>query len=91
MLYQRYEFGTLANVSALTTQGPGAFGPAPDFQALNSDSDVNLRIRNLPANVDIGRGDLLYVTEVFTRHPWITPLNRFGVAVPTTLYSIAYF
>ena len=36
-------------------------------------------------------GGLLYITEIFTRHPLITPFNRFGVQMPTTLYSIAYF
>jgi hypothetical protein len=37
------------------------------------------------------RGGLMYVTEVFTQHNLITPLNRFGVTVPNNLYSIAYF
>jgi len=36
-------------------------------------------------------GGLLYVTEIFTTHTLITPFDRFGVNVPTTLYSIAYF
>ena len=36
-------------------------------------------------------GTFPYVTEVFQKHPLITPLDRFGVNVPTTLYSIAYF
>jgi hypothetical protein len=36
-------------------------------------------------------GDLLYITEIYTRHPLITPFNRFGVTMPQTLYSIAYF
>jgi len=34
---------------------------------------------------------MLYVTEVFTKHTLITPFDKFGVAVPSTLYSIAYF
>jgi hypothetical protein len=42
-------------------------------------------------NLDIVRGNLLYVTEVYTQHPLITPLDRFGITVPTTLHSIAYF
>jgi hypothetical protein len=33
----------------------------------------------------------MYVTEIFTRHNLITPFNRFGINVPSTLYSIAYF
>jgi hypothetical protein len=34
---------------------------------------------------------MLYVTEIYTRHDLITPLSGFGVTVPGTLYSIAYF
>ena len=34
---------------------------------------------------------MLYVTEIYTRHPRITPFDRWGVSVPQTLYSIAYF
>ena len=36
-------------------------------------------------------GGLLYVAEVFTQHAPLTPLDRFGVTVPPTLQSIAYF
>jgi len=28
---------------------------------------------------------------VYTRHELITPFDRFGVSVPSTLYSIAFF
>jgi hypothetical protein len=91
VLYQRWGIGTLGTPSTLTTAGPGSFGGAPDYKANNSDTDVNLRITNLPANVDITRGGLLYVAEVFTQHATLTPLNKFGVTVPPTLRSIAYF
>ena len=37
------------------------------------------------------RGGLLYVAEVFTQHAPLTPLDQFGVTVPPTLRSIAYF
>ncbi len=91
ILYQRHEVGTLSATSTLQTAGLGAFGSAPEYTALNSDNDTRLRITNLPVNLDIVRGGLLYVTEVYTRHPLITPLDRFGITVPTTLHSIAYF
>jgi Flp pilus assembly protein TadG len=91
VLYQRYSTGAVAAASTLTTAGPGSFGGAPDYKANNSDTDANLRIVNLPANVDMTRGGLLYVAEVFTEHPAITPLTRFGITVPATLRSIAYF
>ncbi len=91
VLYQRYSTGAVAAASTLTTAGPGSFGGAPDYKANNSDTDANLRIVNLPANVDMTRGGLLYVAEVFTEHPPLTPLTRFGITVPATLRSIAYF
>lgn len=91
ILYQRHEYGSLSAQSALNTAGPASFGGAPNFVAANSENNTNLRITNLPANLILNRGSMLYVTEVFTRHPLITPLDRFGITVPDTLYSIAYF
>jgi hypothetical protein len=92
ILYQRHEIGTLSGVqSALRTRGAGTFRGAPDFEAVNSDNDTNLQITNLPANLVIPRGGLLYVTEIFTRHDLLTPLDGFGVALPQTLYAVAYF
>jgi len=92
ILYQRYEFGSLTGVqSVLNTRGSGSFRGAPDYEANNSDTDANLQITTLPANLTLLRGGMLYVTEIYTRHNLLTPLNRFGVTVPNTLYSIAYF
>jgi hypothetical protein len=89
IVYQRYEYGSLSKASALHFGG-GSFGAAPDYQANNSDNDTSLQVTNLPANLTT-LGGLLYVTEIYTRHPLITPLDRLGVTVPDTLYSIAYF
>jgi Flp pilus assembly protein TadG len=91
VLYQRYSIGTLGATSTLQTAGGATFGPAPDFKAANSDTDTNLRITTLPATVDITRGGLLFVAEVFTSHAPLTPLDKFGVTIPPTLQSIAYF
>lgn len=90
ILYQRYEYGALSATSALNTAGAGSFGSAPDYQANNSDNDTSLQVTNLPANL-LGPGGMVYVTEIFTNHPLITPLDRLGITLPTTLYSIAYF
>ena len=90
ILYQRYEYGTLTAHSLLNTAGSGSFGSAPDYQANNSDNDTSLQVTNLPANL-LGPGGMVYVTEIFTNHPSITPLNRLGITMPSTLYSIAYF
>lgn len=92
VLYQRkvYGDGSVAGTSALTSPG-GSFGGAPEYQAFNSDNDTNLRVTTLPANLTVSTGGLVYVTEVFTTHTLLTPVDRFGLTVPSALYSIAYF
>jgi len=92
ILYQRHEFGaTVAGNSALVSAaGAGAFGPAPDYVAINSDNATALQITSLPANFQ-PLGSITYVAEIFSVHPLITPFDRFGVSIPTSLYSIAYF
>jgi TadE-like protein len=91
VLYQRYVYGSYAGTSALTTSGSGSFGGPPDYQASNSDSDTRLQVTNLPNAAAMPLGGMTYVTEIYTRHLLITPLDRFGITVPQTLYSIAYF
>ena len=91
ILYQRYSYGSLSAPSKLGTQGAASFGSPPDYVAPNSDADANLRVTNAPASLSLPPGGLVYVTEVYSQHKLITPLDRFGISVPTTLYSIAYF
>ena len=91
ILYQRYEIGGIAASSALTMKGGGSFGTGPDYQAVNSDSNTGLQLNNVPAGLLSTAGDMVYVTEIFTKHELITPFNNFGFSVPSTLYSIAYF
>ena len=88
VLYARYQYGSYSGSSILNNSG-GSFGSAPDYEAVNSDNDTSLQITNLPTTLT--PGDMLYVTEIYTRHPIITPFDRFGITVPQTLYSIAYF
>jgi len=52
---------------------------------------TKLLTRSVVSRRDITRGGLLYVAEVFTNHAPLTPLNKFGVTVPPTLRSIAFF
>jgi hypothetical protein len=91
VLYQRYEYGTYPGVSQVRTRGAGSFGGPPDYAAAGSDSNSNLQITNLPADLVSVKGGMIYVTEIYTKHTLLTPLDRFGVSVPQTLYSIAYF
>jgi Flp pilus assembly protein TadG len=88
VLCQRFEYGSFAGSSTLNNSG-GSFGSAPDYTAANSDNDSRLVVTNVPATMALG--DMLYITEIYSRHTLITPLDRFGVTLPTTLYSIAYF
>jgi len=91
VLYQRYEYGSFPAVSKLIISGSGSFGPAPEYQALNSDSNTGLRVTNLPPAVGTTLGGMVYVTEIYSPHSLITPFNNFGFAIPQSLYSIAYF
>lgn len=91
VLYKRFEFGVHPGTSRLRTRGGGSFGPAPDYVAVNSDTDTSLQVTNSPSGVVAVRGGMIYVTEVFNRRELITPVSRFGVLVPADLYSIAYF
>ncbi|HZT78321.1 MAG TPA: TadE/TadG family type IV pilus assembly protein [Vicinamibacterales bacterium] len=90
ILYQRVQYGTLSASSLLQTRGSGSFGGAPDYQANNSDNDTSLQLTNLPPGL-LTTGGLLYVTEIYSTHTMMTPLDNFGVHVPPKLYSIAYF
>lgn len=91
ILYQRYQIGGLSSASRLATRGSAAFGGAPDYTAYNADTNTSLQITNLPSTITLAPGGMLYVTEVYTRHSSITPLHGFGLTMPETLYSIAYF
>jgi hypothetical protein len=91
VLYQRYEFGSLPAQSKLKMSGSGAFDNSEDHVAIDSDNNAGLRVTNVPGDLIVARGGLLYVTELFSANPPVTPLARLGVSVAETLYSIAYF
>jgi len=89
----RYTGGaSVGGGSAITCSAcTGNLGSSPDYSAPDPDNTSSLRVTGgVPAN-SIGPGGYLYITEIFTSHPLITPFNRLGISVPTSLYSIAYF
>jgi Flp pilus assembly protein TadG len=90
-LYQRYVYGTFPGTSQFSTSGSGSFGGAPNYMANNPDTDASLQITNAAATLVPNPGQLIYVTEVFSRHSLLTPLDKFGISMPTTLNSIAFF
>jgi hypothetical protein len=91
ILYQRHQAGALSASSSLRTAGGGSFSGAPNYEAANSDSNTGLRVTNAPTDLIAVPGGLIYVTEIFSTHELITPLDRFGLQLPQRLYSIAYF
>jgi Flp pilus assembly protein TadG len=94
IVYQRYEIGSFTAASAFTTQGSlssASFGPQPNYIAVNPSNDTNLQVTNVPASLTLNLGQYVYVTEIYTRHNLITPFNNFGISLPSTLYSVAYF
>lgn len=91
ILRQYRVYGSYPGSTKLTLAGGGSFRGAPDYEAVNPDSNTGLRVTNVPSNIVAAPGGMVYVTEIYTRHVLITPFNRFGVSVPQTLYSIAYF
>ena len=91
VLYQRYEYGSFAASSKLTISWFRFVWPAPEYQAVNSDSNTGLQVTNLPPNVGTTVGGMIYVTEIYSPHALLTPFNSFGFSMPTSLYSIAYF
>ena len=78
---QRYEYGSLAATSALKTAGSASFGPAPDYQAANSDNDTNLQVTNLPAGTDRCRRHALRHGDLHPASAAHSP-RRFGITVP---------
>jgi Flp pilus assembly protein TadG len=90
ILYARATYGSTSGNSVLQTAG-GSYGPAPEYTANNPNGDSGLRVTNLPANVVVPLGGMVYVCEIYSNHTLITPFNRFGITVPNRLYSIAYF
>ena len=90
ILYQRYEYGGLAEQSKLSMAGSGAFAP-PEYQAANPNNNTGLQITNMPGGMTVLLGGMVYVTEIYSQHPMITPFDRFGISMPQVLYSIAYF
>ena len=93
IIYQRYDYGdsTLPG-SVLQMQGSGSFVP-PDYVAVAHNTNTGLRAvpSTLPQGLNLPPGGMLYVTEIYSRHQLLTPLDRLGITVPQTLYSIAYF
>ena len=89
-MYQRRVYGSFAGSSKIGFGG-GSFNGAPDYEAVNADTNAALRTTNVSNDLAPNVGDMLYITEVYTSHNLLTPYANFGLPIPGTLYSIAYF
>jgi Flp pilus assembly protein TadG len=90
ILYQRYQYGAIPATSHLQTGG-GSYGGPPNYEAAGADNNTALQVTNVPNDLVSVLGGMIYVTEIFTNHPLLTPFDKLGVPMPTELYSIAYF
>ena len=80
---------TLPKSSTIKTAGAASFGARRNMPRPTRTATPSLRVTNLPITLSLG--GTLYVTELYTTHPTITPLAGLRREVPETLYSIAYF
>jgi Flp pilus assembly protein TadG len=90
VLYQRHQVGNLS-LPGSRLNGSGSFNAANDYTAANPNNDAGLRVTNAPTGIASVPGGMIYVTEVYTTYSAVTPLSNFGIAIPSVLYSIAYF
>ena len=92
IISQRRVVGTLSANSVLGNPPTSSYSGAPDYTAVNPNNDSSIRIAGaLPNGLTLAAGESVYVTEVYTRHDFITPFQNFGVTLPTNLYASAYF
>jgi hypothetical protein len=91
VMYQRFSFGSAPGTSRFSCScSQSDFGSGPDYIGTTWSTNAKYRVTGVPAGA-LTKGSSLYVTEIWTQHDLITPFNRFGFSVPTSLYSIAYF
>ena len=92
IISQRHVLGSL-NASSILGEPPAtAYDGTPNYAAKDADNDANIRITGaLPNGLTLTAGQSVYITEVYARHNLITPFDKFGISLPTSLYASAYF
>jgi Flp pilus assembly protein TadG len=92
IISQRRVVGTLAANSAVGNPASSAYNGSPNYNAINADNDTTIRVPGaLPNGLTLTAGQSVYITEVYTRHNYITPFDKFGYTLPSTLYASAFF
>lgn len=92
IISQRRVVGSLTANSVLGNPPPAAYSGPPDYNAINADNNTSVRVSGpLPNGLTLTAGQSVYVSEVYTRHHFLTPFDRFGFRLPSNLYASAYF
>jgi hypothetical protein len=86
IIIQRREIGRLDEESVLGDPPASAFGPAPDYNALDPSEDGRL-VATLPEGYTLQAGQSLFVTEIYTRRERIIDVGE----LPDVLYASAFF
>jgi hypothetical protein len=86
IIIQRRSIGGLEKQSVLGDPPASAFGPAPDYNALDPSNDARL-VATLPDGYTLRDGQSLFVTEIFTRRERIIDVGE----LPDVLYASAFF
>jgi hypothetical protein len=92
IISQRHFLGSLT-ASSIIGEPPGtSYYGAPNYAAKDADNDANIRIAGaLPNGLTLTAGQSVYITEIYARHNLITPFDKFGISLPSSLYASAYF
>jgi Flp pilus assembly protein TadG len=96
IIIKRRVVGTLSGTSAIdgaTSPPASSYNGVPDYTAKNADNDPAIRAAaSLPNGLVLSPGQVVYLTEIFSRRGDITPFSRFfKYALPNSLYAAAYF
>ena len=88
IIVERHSVGGFAATSVFGDPPQGAYGPSPDYNALDPDNDGSIRVSGaLPHGLTLTPGESVYVTELFTRRTSIVPF----IPLPDTLHASAFF
>ena len=92
IITQRHVVGSVSGASAVGDPPASSYSGGPDYVARDPDNDPSIRARSpLPNGLRLTEGQSVYMAEVYIRRQGIVSLSSFGITLPTTLYSVAFF
>ena len=95
IMTNRISVGSLSVIeapSAFLDPPSSEYGSAPDYEAYDIDSAAIKIFGDLPNGLTLDPGEVIYVSEVYTEHTFLTPFEAFwGETFPNTLYASAIY